>query len=197
VRRSQGLIAGRLSSGGLETNGAREPGVRLREAVARLSFCGPRSARPPLPLDQHRRRRLRGPCSSMRLSFLKKNHHVVNFLIVSSRHNCHAGVQRKGWSTLRGLLWRTVRAVKPHPCATKGGDRAYPGVVSCAKSRPRRATALLTLRRLLCTSGSAKLRAGLAPTGRLRLTLIKVGSRGQRARGHLPRLNATADKIPT
>ena len=53
--------------------------------------------------------------------------HVVNFLIVSSRHNSPAGVQRQGWSTLRGLLWRTVRAVKPHPCApnfaASGGRR--------------------------------------------------------------------------
>jgi hypothetical protein len=77
-----------------------------------------------------------------------KNRHVVNFLIVSPRHNRRAGVQRKGWSTLRGLLWRTVRAVKPHPCATIGEDPGsmVPGVVPCPNRRAATHTRRLTFR---------------------------------------------------
>src|SRR4030095_13423104 len=79
--------------------------------------------RPTLPLAPHWSHRLRWRRHLSACDFLCKNRHVVNFLIVSTRHNCRAGVQRKGWSTLRGLLWRTVRAVKSHPCATIRGTQ--------------------------------------------------------------------------
>jgi hypothetical protein len=132
--RSQGLIAGRLSSGGWKLTaqgagcppeGGGRPAFHFRPTL-NLPTRSPLVAPPALDSAP--------PC--MRLPLQK----FVNFLIVSARHICRAGVQRKGWSTSRGLLWRTVRAVTPHPCATMGGDAGsiIPGMVSPPKGPLRR-----------------------------------------------------------